>query len=103
MTSPTTLHTSEEPKSQAPAMNREEKEEEMEKEEEEAYGGWATRAFSCAMSQDKFLTPQQSSQSLQLTTGETKAGEGASGAVFVTEENSYFENYSSLLVYNTWI
>lgn len=55
------------------------KEEVLDEEEEEEYGGQATRVSSGTVSQDMFLTPALSSQSLQPSMGEPDAGEGTSG------------------------
>ncbi|XP_050804068.1 small integral membrane protein 14 isoform X1 [Gopherus flavomarginatus] len=56
----TTVDASEELKSQTPAMNS----------EEEKYGGHVTGGSTYAMSQDLVLTPPQSTQSQQSSTGE---------------------------------
>ncbi|EMP28822.1 hypothetical protein UY3_14067 [Chelonia mydas] len=58
-------------------MNDDDEEEVVdEEEEEEEYGRQAIGESSCAVSQDLFLTPRQSSQS---STGEPDAGEGTLG------------------------
>lgn len=49
-----------------------------EEEEEEEYGGQATGEASCTVSQDLFLTPPQSGQSCQSSTGEPNEGEQTS-------------------------
>ncbi|XP_039402253.1 cyclin-dependent kinase 11B-like isoform X1 [Mauremys reevesii] len=69
------MDTSEKPKSMAPGLNSEEKEEvEEEKEEDEEH---VTKESSYAVSQDLFETPQ-SSQSRLLSTGKPSAKEGIS-------------------------
>nr|XP_032646686.1 small integral membrane protein 14 isoform X1 [Chelonoidis abingdonii]XP_032646694.1 small integral membrane protein 14 isoform X1 [Chelonoidis abingdonii] len=68
----TTVDASEELKSQTPAMNSEE---EKVDEEEEKYGGHVTRGSTYAMSQNLVLTPPQSTQSQQSSTGEPDTGE----------------------------